>query len=94
LREGSIEVGKRYSAGGNGIMILWMIPPGTPKRNLELIPEMKENTAMSIDPRSRYDEGVAELVATVPVKSGKMFGTHGACLVLGSAGARGFAFCG
>ena len=29
---------------------------------------------MSTDPRSLYDEVVAELVATAPVKSGKMFG--------------------
>jgi hypothetical protein len=35
---------------------------------------MKENLAMSIDLHSRYDEVVAELGATAPVKSGKMFG--------------------
>jgi hypothetical protein len=29
---------------------------------------------MSTDPRARYDEVVAELVATSPVTSGKMFG--------------------
>ena len=29
---------------------------------------------MSTDPRGRYDEVVSELVATAPVKSGKMFG--------------------
>ena len=39
---------------------------------------------MSTDPRSRYDEVVSELVATAPVKSGKMFGMP--CLKLNGNG--------
>src|SRR5712691_7643602 len=40
----------------------------------KLLQRIKENIAMSTDPRGRYEEVVDELVATAPVKSGKLFG--------------------